>query len=143
MYNCTLGWREIKNIPWILTKFGGVVYFEWGTSQKNFELSRYKKRGAGGPQSAPLLKKTVPIQSKWREKPFWELRTCNLSFCIFLDHLHLFWFKTQTATGGSKSCRSWYSDKIQRLSCGEWVIKNGQIKKLIADSYSAGQFNPI
>ena len=43
----------------MLTKFGGVVYFEWGTFKKKFEPPRCNGRGAGGPQSAPPFEKNA------------------------------------------------------------------------------------
>ena len=102
--------------------------------------------GRGGELGVPkwhlLWKKTHFFvffsQLKWREIHETALKRCNLSFCIFLDHCHPSQIKTQTATRGSKSCGLWYFIKNEGLWSGEGVLKNGPIKKLIADSSSVG-----
>ena len=55
---CTLGWsaKKKKNIPRILTKFGGVVGSLSETTQKKFELPRWRRRIAGGFQRAHFEK---------------------------------------------------------------------------------------
>ena len=54
-----LGWSAKKNIPRILTKFGGVVGSLSETTQKKFELPRWRGRRAGGSQRAPSFEKNV------------------------------------------------------------------------------------
>lgn len=48
-----------KNMSWILAKFDEMVYFEWETTQKNFEPPTWEGRGAGGPQSEPPFEKNA------------------------------------------------------------------------------------
>ena len=54
----TLGWSVKKNVPGIVTKFGTVVGSLSWTTQKKFELPRWKGKRAGGSQMAPSFGKT-------------------------------------------------------------------------------------
>ena len=53
----TLGWSVKKNIPRILTTFGGVVGSLSQTTQKKFQLPRWRARRAEGSQRARSFEK--------------------------------------------------------------------------------------
>ena len=104
--------REKKNMPRILTKFGGVVGSLLETIQKKFELHRQRGRRAGRSLRTPSSEKKTSFFFR-----------CNLSFYTSLNQPHPSQIKTHSFTQGSKSCRS--------LKSSFYFSKKNAIKDLL------------